>query len=141
MSDCCSSTGCGTSHRKKRHCPANGREYPEVSVRTISHHILGAWEWPFSATHYYFCDDPQCEVKYFGDDGSVILKSQLRTSAGIKAGANEDLLCYCYGISKEDFHRNPATREFVIAQTKAGLCSCKTSNPSGRCCLKDFPKS
>jgi hypothetical protein len=28
----------------------------------------------------------------------------------------------------------------VMAQTKAGLCSCDTSNPSGRCCLKDFPK-
>lgn len=21
-----------------------------------------------------------------------------------------------------------------------GLCSCETSNPSGRCCLKDFPR-
>ena len=109
-------------------------------MRTISHHIVDVWEWRASASHYYFCDDPECEVMYFGDDGSVILKSQLRTSAGIKSGANENLLCYCYGISKVDFHRNPATKAFVIAQTRAGLCSCDTSNPSGRCCLKDFPK-
>jgi len=50
------------------------------------------------------------------------------------------MLCYCFGVSSADFERNPATRDFVMAQTKANLCSCETSNPSGRCCLKDFPK-
>jgi hypothetical protein len=51
-----------------------------------------------------------------------------------------DLLCYCFGISREDFKRDPGLRDFVVAKTKAGECSCETKNPSGRCCLKDFPK-
>ena len=110
-----------------------------MSARTIAHHIVGAWERVLTADRYFFCDDPQCDVVYFGDDDSTILNSQLRTRVGVKDDASDGLLCYCYGVRKNDFKRNPATKAFVVAQTKAGLCSCETRNPSGRCCLKDFP--
>jgi hypothetical protein len=139
MSDCCSSSGHNTTHPRKQPCPVNGLEYAEVSARTIAHHIKDAWEWSPTSGRYFFCDDPECDVVYFGEDGSTILKSQLRTRVGVKEDSGDSLLCYCFGVSKDDFQRNPATREFVVAQTKAGLCSCDTSNPSGRCCLKDFP--
>lgn len=141
MSDCCSLSGCNGKHPKKHYCPTNGQDYSAVSVRTIAHHIKESWVWTPTAEHYYFCDDPNCEVAYFGDDNSTILKSQLRTRIGVKERTVDDLLCYCFGIKKSDFERNPATKDFVVAQTKTGLCSCETSNPSGRCCLKDFPKS
>lgn len=141
MSECCSSIGCNGARRGKQPCPVNGRECSEVSVRTIAHHIAEAWNWRPTAKRYFFCDDPVCEIVYFGDDGSTILKSQLRTPIGVKEAADTGLLCYCFGVSKRDFLRNPATRDFVVAQTKAGQCSCDTSNPSGRCCLKDFPTS
>lgn len=140
MSDCCSSSSCDRAQPKRHRCPVNGREYAEVSARTIAHHIAAAWNWRPTAGRYFFCDDPSCEVVYFGDDGSTILKSQLRTRLGLKDAADEALLCYCFGVSKRDFRDNSATRDFVVAQTKAGRCSCDTSNPSGRCCLKDFPK-
>jgi hypothetical protein len=116
-------------------------EYFEVSVRTIIHHLKAPWAWAPSAKHYYFCDAPDCDVAYFGDDDSVILKSQLRTRIGVKERGGNDLLCYCFGVSRTDVERDPATREFVIAQTRIGACSCETSNPSGRCCLKDLAKS
>jgi hypothetical protein len=111
-----------------------------VPVRTIAHHIKEPWAWVPSAERYYFCDDPDCDVAYFGDDNSVVLKSQLRTRIGVKERTERDLLCYCFGVSRADFERDPAAREFVMAQTRIGACSCETSNPSGRCCLKDFPK-
>ena len=139
MNSCCSSSGCGNKYPTKHHCPVNGRVYAEVSVRTISHHIKEAWNWVPTAEHYYFCDDAGCDVAYFGDDNSCILKSQLRTRVGVKERGEDDLLCYCFGVSKAEFVRNPGSRKFVVAQTKAGLCSCDTRNPSGRCCLKDFP--
>ncbi len=94
-----------------------------------------------TAKRYYFCGEPSCDVAYFGDDNSVILKSQLRTRIGVKEQSGDCLLCYCFGVSKSDFARDPAARDFVVKQTKAGLCSCDTSNPSGRCCLKDFQKA
>ena len=140
MSECCSTSGCESSHLKKRRCPSNGREYAEVSARTIAHHIKEAWAWQPAGHRYFFCDDPDCEVVYFGDEGSTILKSQLRTQLGLKEMSDEGLLCYCFGVTKRDFRSNPAVRDFVVGQTKAGLCSCETSNPSGRCCLKDLPR-
>lgn len=140
MSSCCASSGCHNMHPKKRRCPVNGREYAEVSTRTIAHHIKEPWAWVASTERYYFCDDPECDVAYFGDDDSVIHKSQLRTRIGVKEHGADDLLCYCFGVSKADFGRNPGIKTFVMAQTKAGLCSCDISNPSGRCCLRAFPK-
>ena len=140
MANCCSSSGCTVTHPTKNRCPANGHEYSEVSATTITHHLKESWSWMKTANRYFFCDDPSCEVVYFGDDGSTIPKSKLRTSVGIKEASDDALLCYCYGVSRKDFAATPATRDFVVAQTKAGSCSCYTSNPSGRCCLKDFPK-
>ena len=141
MSECCSASGCNNAHSKRQCCPVNGHECAGVGARTIAHHIKEAWRWQPTAKRYFFCDDPTCELVYFGDDGSTILKSQLRMPPGVKETSDDGLLCYCYGITKRDFLNNPATRDFVVAQTKAGQCSCDTSNPSGRCCLKDFPKS
>ena len=112
----------------------------EVPVRTIVHHLQRVWVWQPSSERYYFCDEPACEVVYFGDDDSTVLKSQLRTPVGIKDPSDDGLLCYCYGVTRRDFSRDPSTREFVLAKTKVGDCSCEVSNPAGRCCLKDFPK-
>lgn len=89
---------------------------------------------------YFFCDDPNCEVVYFGDDDSVILKCQLRTKLGAKEAAADGLLCYCFGVTKADALSDPGIRDFVLTQTRLGLCSCDTSNPSGRCCLTGFPR-
>lgn len=141
MTDCCSSSDCKTSHPNKHSCPVNGLEYAEVSVRTIYHHIKKSWQWNCKHRRYFFCDDPDCDVVYFGEDGFVILTSQLRTSVGIKNASENALLCYCFGISKEDVRNNPGIRNFVVEKTKLGLCSCETSNPSGRCCLKSFPRN
>lgn len=140
MGDCCSPAGDPASHPRKAPCPGHGGECAGVSLRTIQHHLASAWTWQPTATNYYFCDDPECVVVYFGDDGSTIEKSRLRTPVGVKEKSANGLLCYCFGVSRGDFLKDPATRDFVVAQTQAGRCSCETSNPSGRCCLKDFPK-
>lgn len=140
MADCCAASADKTEHPRKRVCPSCGTQCGEVSCRTIVHHIAHAWQWESSGQCYYFCDVPDCELVYFGDDDSVVLKSQLRTQVGIKEASADTLLCYCFGVSKADARNDPGIRDFVAAQTKLGLCSCATSNPSGRCCLKDFPR-
>jgi hypothetical protein len=140
MSGCCDQPGRDDRPLRTLRCPLSGGEGAEVPVRTIVHHVKLAWAWAPSADRYFFCDDPACEVAYFGADGSTILKSALRTRIGVKERSGDAPLCYCFGVSKGDFDRNPAVRDFVVAQTRAGRCSCATSNPSGRCCLKDFPK-
>ncbi len=123
----------------KQACPACGRAGAEVSARTIAHHIAAAWRWTPSAERHFFCASPACQVVYFGADGATIRQAQLRTRVGIKDADEEAPLCYCFGISRADFRNDPTAKDYVIAQTKAGMCACETHNPSGRCCLKDFP--
>ena len=141
MSDNCSAGNCKTSSSHKHRCPANGREYRNVPVRTVLHHVQQAWRRAEPGRNYYFCEDPDCEVVYFASDDSVILKSEVRTTIGVKAHSSASLICYCFGVTEADALANPDTKRFVVEQTKRGVCSCETSNPSGRCCLKDFPGS
>lgn len=141
MSDCCSSSSCSSNSRPKKYrCPVNGKAYPAVSSTTIKHHIAKPWRWKQKDQVYYFCSDPECEVVYFGEDDSIIKKSGLRTSVGIKENSPEALICYCFGVTQHDAVNNPEIREFVLQETKDKNCACEIRNPSGKCCLKDFPK-
>ena len=140
MSDCCSSTNCSISNPQKRRCPVNGNECRSVSSKTIAHHIAQPWAWDGKREAYYFCDDPDCDVVYFSDDDIVITKSRLRTEVGVKSTSEDSLTCYCFGVTKSQAS-NPDIKQYVIEQTKQGTCSCDSANPSGKCCLKDFPKT
>lgn len=59
--------------------------------------------------------------------------------------SNEEILCYCYNITygkvlgEIEALGYSTSRAYVKEQTQAGDCACKTKNPSGKCCLKDFP--
>ena len=138
MSDCCTVNRESEQHPRKYVCPKNGKQYLEVPFGTVLHHIRKPWELALKDQAYYFCDDPHCDVVYFGVDGSTISKDLLRTKVGIKETDMDALICYCFGVSKAQ--ANKQVKTFVMEQTKHSTCSCSTSNPSGRCCLKDFPK-
>ena len=136
MTDCCPAPADKTSHPNRHRCPVNGIQYAEVSTRTIAHHIKEAWNWDSKGLRYFHCTDPACDVAYFADDDSLIMKSQLRTA--IKEPSDDQLICHCFGVTKIAA-KNPSVRRYVVQQTSRGQCSCATSNPSGRCCLADFP--
>jgi hypothetical protein len=140
MSECCSTIPKQSLFPKKYACPVNGKEYHLVSSQTIKHHIKAPWSWNQKDQGYYFCSDPNCSVVYFGQDNSVIEKSSVRTEVGLKEKSENALICYCYGVTKKEAKSNPATRQFVIEETKQKQCACQTKNPSGKCCLVDFPK-
>lgn len=136
MSDCCTPS----THPHKRACPGHGGECAEVSARTIAHHLKQPWQWQDNGAQFYFCDDPACDIVYFSDDGRTIRREQLRERVGAKDSAPDALLCYCFNVTRGDAARDPAIRNYVQQQTKLSQCACDTRNPSGRCCLKDFPK-
>lgn len=140
MSDCCSTTCSSKSFPKRHVCPINGKEYSQVSSTTIKHHINAPWSWVEKEQGYYFCSDPDCSVVYFGQDNSVIEKSQVRTEVGVKEKSKSALVCYCYGVTKSEAENNPLARQFVIEETKQQKCACEARNPSGKCCLAEFPK-
>lgn len=142
MSDCCNTT-CNSGDKKnsprKFTCPENNEDYVSVSKKTMLHHLKSPWEKDLSEEQYYFCSDPKCDVVYFGINGSVINKSELRSAVGIKEEDEDTLICYCFGVSKAAAKNNSEIKKFVTQQTKENRCACDIRNPSGRCCLKDFP--
>ncbi len=137
MSQCCEPQA---SRNDKYRCPANGKLYSSVSSATILHHLHEPWLWKEKQQAYYFCNDPDCKVVYFGQDDSTISISALRTPVGIKENTEDSLICYCFGVTKKAAARQQI-KDFVIKQTKGKTCACSTRNPSGKCCLKDFPKT
>ena len=122
---------------KKLACPLNGRFYRRVDTRTVLHQVRAPWNMKSGANSFYYCDDPACEAVYFSDDGCLVRHSQLR----VNMESEQNLICHCFGVTREDFETDQNVREFVIEQTREGLCACKIRNPSGRCCLAAFSVS
>lgn len=140
MSDCCSTDKKQVQDPKRCTCPENGKPYMQVPYATVLQHVKAPWQTHFREQAWYFCSDTNCDAVYFGADGTVISRSQLRTRVGIKEAADDAPICYCYGISRADALASPEAKAFVIEQTRQSNCACEIRNPSGRCCLKDFPK-
>jgi len=140
MPDCCADAEVNEMTPRKYRCPVNGREYRAVHLKTMLHHIRQPWKVPLREQGYFFCSDRECDVVYFGQDGAIIPKSALRTKVGIKEDGADDLVCYCFGVTRQEAERNSSIRSFVADKTKESMCSCETSNPSGVCCLVNFPR-
>ena len=139
----CSSTNTYNGTPKHAVCPLNGQAYSQVSHRTVLHHVAKPWQRELTSHAYYFCDDPDCEVVYFGDDQQLIRQSELRLSIGQKSRSPDRHICYCFDIRLTDLlPENNAVKlkSFVADKTRSSTCDCEIRNPSGRCCLKDFPK-
>jgi hypothetical protein len=146
MSDCCKIKSMAEEERHEHHanshaCPVNGKKYAQVHRRTLLHHVLHPWKNTIKDQQYYFCTDPDCNVVYYGQDDSVFHVHELRTTIWQKSKDKRDAICYCFGVSKALALLDKNIKKFVTRQTRESLCSCETSNPSGRCCLKDFPES
>ena len=135
MTDCCEP---GAKAPPKYRCPANGKEYASVSIKTILHHLARPWQKDLGSKGYYFCSDQDCDVVYFGNDDTVISRTELRTRVGLKETTPDRVICYCFGVSDSVAKDNRGVIDFIKDKTRQALCSCETSNPSGRCCLKDF---
>jgi hypothetical protein len=142
MSYCCSTPSTTERSKPSRYeCPVNGNDYPEVPLHTVLQHIDKPWLHTLKKQKYFYCDAPDCDVVYFAEDNTVIDKSLVRTRIGTKESSDSDaLICYCFGVSNMEAMTQPEAKAFVIQQTREKHCSCTTSNPSGRCCLKDFPE-
>lgn len=134
---CCGSTE-NNSYSKKLECPICGNRSSKVTQKTILHNVLKPWDIELIEQGYYFCETENCDVVYFGQDSNVIKKSRLRMN--VKENKATSILCYCFGVTYSEA-MNQQVLEFVIEKTKEKKCDCEIRNPSGKCCLKNFPKA
>lgn len=122
----------------------------DVNIETIRYYerqglmrqpqIKQPWHWQAKEQAYFFCDDLGCDVVYFGEDNSVIKQSALRSRVGIKKEKVDSMICYCFDVRNEDYQNNKSIKDYVTEQTKNKTCDCEIRSPSGKCCLKNFPK-
>ena len=137
----CSTSSCSIKPKTvKRECPVCQQLCLNVQKKTILQHVKQAWLCKLSDEQYFFCRTKDCEVVYFSNKDIVLNKNDIRTRIGIKEQDDNSLICYCFGVDKAVAATQESVKDFVVAQTKESSCTCETTNPSGRCCLKDFPK-
>ncbi|MCZ6768140.1 MAG: hypothetical protein O7D93_02715 [Acidobacteria bacterium] len=143
MSDSC----CSPSQKPLalRSCPVSDFRGKPVEWLTIA--ALAARRVP-PRQDFWMCKDPDCDVVYFGEDGTLMLTSDLHVIPSFKgAPSRNDLVCYCFLYScqeiEDELRASGETTIFdrITAEVKAGNCACEVRNPSGQCCLGDVKKA
>ncbi len=146
MSNCCSDPKTASLKINKRaNCPECGGVYKLVHLATLLHQLSSPHNQSIKEQSFYFCSNPECNIVYFGNAGDRYSVEQVRSPIGQKQTVDSRLICYCFDISAQaaadDLNENGTSeiKEFVKAQTRAKRCACDIRNPSGKCCLVDFP--
>jgi hypothetical protein len=146
MSDCCVVQD--ENAPAALECPVNGARGKKVPAETLKS-LLVRLPFELPPTVYYFCATTDCDVVYFPFDRAapVFRTAEVRVAVGAKQpGQDEALLCYCFGVTRGQLHRevaetgNSETPARIRAEVAAGRCACELRNPSGRCCLGDITR-
>ena len=138
MNSCCEVDS--ARHTAKAPCPACASIGLFVNKSTMLQHLLNPWLVQDMPAPSFFCENPNCEIVYFSQEGSTFSQSNLRTTVGLKNPGQDSVVCYCFGVTSSVAVASPNVRDFVIQQTKSKSCACEARNPSGQCCLKHFPQ-
>lgn len=143
MSESC----CSVSHKPNvtRSCPVSNFRSKPVEWLTVA--ALTTRDVP-PRQHYWLCEDPDCDVVYFGEDGMLLETSEVRVVPSFKESPGEnDLVCYCFLYSRQDIEDELRTSgdttifDRITAEVKAGNCACEVRNPAGKCCLGAVKKA
>ncbi len=146
--DCCGESRVAENGRaaaRTRACPACGHRAQSVAALTLLHQLRAPLNRELAEQPYWFCAEAACSTVYFGRDGVSYSAADLRAAVGQKSADPERLICYCFGITAARVEQERAedgasvSRRFVREQTRRGNCACELRNPSGKCCLRDFP--
>jgi hypothetical protein len=146
MSDCCDNKA-PPKGNKKLQCLDCDEMQNAVPYQTLIHHLKNPKQISLPEdSAYYFCKNPNCSTVYFCADDLKYSMDDVRWPIGQKSSDDNRQICYCFDVTFDQVVDEFAatgrseTKEFVMAQTKAKNCACEVRNPSGRCCLVDFPK-
>jgi len=136
MTCCCKVT---TPKNTRRKCPECGQACMPVSMHTLLHQVQFPKNLNIPEGEYGYCPDSDCSMGYFSVS-HIIQKKEMRVSNQ----GQEALVCYCFDVPKSTYQAAiesgtaKSIKDFVVPQTKSGVCACDSRNPSGRCCLADF---
>lgn len=151
MEDSCSPSGCSAPDTGKTYvkasCMSCGATARPVARQTILHQLKHSELMSLKDVSFHFCSNSDCDVVYFGEDGTTYTRDQIRQKVGQKSTDPDRTICYCFDVTESVVQKEmkesgeSQSKAFVMEQVKKKLCACEIRNPSGQCCLKDFPKS
>lgn len=139
----CCEASCGTAAPISRACPSCGADGAAVELQTVKALLTTAALPRVEPVAHRFCQNPECDVVYFDDDGRLFFTADVRVDMWQKQPAGERTLCYCFGENEADIRaeiaRAGASRaaKRVRAHIQAGRCACEVRSPRGVCCLGD----
>ena len=147
MGSCCSSNSVDvkTEAKQTAPCPCCGASAKPVGRVTLIQQVIAPLNQQLPPDGF-FCASAKCNTVYFFDGGSVIESHQVRSEVGQKSTKADRPICYCFDINlsivMEESEKTgaSASKAFVVEQTKLKNCACEIRNPSGKCCLKEFPR-
>jgi hypothetical protein len=125
----------------RQNCPRNGKPGKAVPRQTLQS-LTFVDLYDLDASHYWFCEAPDCPIVYFDAQGITIAVDQLRVPVWQKQTNDPTVpVCYCRKltpamIQDEVAHTGQSTAvAHVSAIIQAGRCACDLVNPHGTCCL------
>ena len=126
-------------------CPLCEHEGVPVEKITVAAHAREE-TWPLGEEQFYICERAGCPVVYFTETYSKVLqRPDVKTRVTLKESGAPRPLCYCKQVTEEDvleaIERGARTFEEVRAVTGiGGGGQCRITNPSGRCCSRNYKK-
>jgi bacterioferritin-associated ferredoxin len=121
-------------------CRGNGLEVEKIVVANHAKEMT----WPLGEEQYFLCETPGCDVVYFTESHSRILKTkEVKTRVAFKCDSEPKPLCYCKQVTEEDVLRVIAEGANTFEEVKeatgiGGGGFCKITNPAGRCCSRNY---
>ena len=118
-------------------CPASGFEGKPVDWTTVAALVKGRVP---PKQEFRLCRDAECDVVYYGSEGTVLSAGQLNVQPGFKYGRG-GLVCYCFLHTEAEIEGQlreggkSDVFESIKSEVEAGNCACEVRNPSGKCCL------
>ena len=148
---CSTSSGCSVPDTRKTKakviCASCGAVGHRVARKTLLHQLKHSELMTLHGASFHFCAKIDCDVVYFGEGGATYTQDQVRQKVGRKSTDRQRTICYCFDVSesgvREELEKTGKSKSktFVMEQVKLKNCACEIRNPSGQCCLKDFPKN
>ena len=125
-------------------CPKTSSRGRPVKPVTVSSLVRPEHRAIVDEHTWSYCSDSACDVVYFAEDGTALLRSDVVVRVGEKEARPPRTVCYCFGHTREsirdDILRTGSSDviEAVTAKVRRKECSCETMNPRGTCCLADL---
>ncbi len=124
-------------------CPGCGN--PAVDTGTVKSMVKFPL-WELKPNDKFFYDDaPDSPTVYFStQSGMLIDEEDVKEKVFAKHSDDDDCyVCYCFQVTVGDLRNASASeRADILRRVKEasgqGLCSCKTKNPKGSCCIGDI---